>query len=207
MDEGLRRREDWFFLELVFLFIVPPTMFYVLGTKNKTYLFVFAFALIILFSIIIREKITWRELGFTNKNFKKAFLPYLIFTLIGVWGIKFFAKEFGFDPFLNWQHNDLFLLLFVPISIFQEFAYRSFLIPGLKKVFTDPTTVVLVNAGLFAILHLFYPDHALVLPLAFAGGLGFATLFYIYPNIYLASIAHIILNFVAVTSGFFVISG
>src|SRR5574338_1618072 len=102
MDEGLRRREDWFFLELVFLFIVPPTMFYLLGAHGKTYLVVFGLALIILFSIIIREKISWRELGFTTVNFKKAFLPYLIFTIVGVWGIKFFAKKFGFESLVNW---------------------------------------------------------------------------------------------------------
>lgn len=205
MDEGLRKREDWFFLELVFLFLVPPTMFYIFGAHKETYLLVFAFALIILFSIILREKMSLQELGFSNKNFKKALVPYLLFTAVGVWGIKFFAKEFDFVPLVNWQTNSLFLLLFIPISVFQEFAYRSFLIPSLKKVFKDATTVILVNAGIFAVLHVFYPDQALILPLVFAGGLGFATLYYIYPNFYLVSAAHIVLNFIAITSGFFII--
>ena len=77
--------------------------------------------------------------------------------------------------------------------------------PHLRSIFKDAITVILVNAGLFAMLHLFYPEPALVLPLAFIGGLGFATLYYVYPNFWLSSFAHIIFNFVAVSAGFFVV--
>lgn len=206
MTEGLKKREDFFFLEIVFLFLVPPALFYLVDTDSSVYLTAFLFAFLMLLSISIREKISLKELGITKKYLVSGFIPYLLFTVVGVLGIKMFAREFGFEPYQNWWNNESFLLLFIPISVAQEFAYRSFLIPGLKRVFTDATTVILVNAGLFAILHLFYPEPALVLPLAFAGGLGFATLYYIYPNFWLVSASHIILNFYAVSSGFFVIT-
>lgn len=206
MTEGVKRSEDWFFLELVFLFLMPPVAFYLVDMKNHLHLVVFLFSFILLLSIIIREKMSFSELGMTRKNLVKGFVPYVLFTIAGVLGIKMFAREFGFEPYQNWWSNSLFLALFIPISVMQEFAYRSFLMPGLKKVFTDATTVILVNAGLFTILHLFYPEPALVLPLAFAGGLGFATLYYLYPNFWLVSAAHIVLNFYAVSSGFFVIT-
>lgn len=205
-EDGLKKREDYFFLEIVFLFLVPPSAFYLLKTNSNIYLLIFFLAFVLLLSIIIREKISFNELGLTKKYLVSGFVPYLLFTVVGVLGIRMFAREFGFEPYQNWWSNNFFLALFIPISMTQEFAYRSFLIPGLKRVFNDATTVVLVNAGLFAILHLFYPEPALVLPLAFAGGLGFATLYYLYPNFWLVSASHIILNFYAVSSGFFVIT-
>lgn len=197
--------KDTFFLELVGIFMLPPVALYLSKTKTQAHLVVLFFAVILLLAIIAREKMNFADLGIGRKYLVSGFIPYLIFTIIGIFGIKFFALKFGFESYQNWWNSAQFLILFIPLSIAQEFAYRSFLMPHLKKIFSDSITIILVNAGLFAMLHLFYPEPSLVLPLAFIGGLGFATLYYVYPNFWLASFAHIVLNFVAVSSGFFVI--
>ncbi|MBP6912891.1 MAG: CPBP family intramembrane metalloprotease [Candidatus Pacebacteria bacterium] len=205
MDKTKSRVEGTFFLELVGIFMLPPVALYLSKTKTQAHLVVLIFAVILLLAIIAREKMNFADLGIGRKFLVSGFVPYLLFTIIGVLGIKFFANKFGFETYYNWWNNAQFLTLFIPLSIAQEFAYRSFLMPHLRSIFKEATTVILVNAGLFAMLHLFYPEPALVLPLAFIGGLGFATLYYMYPNFWLASFAHIIFNFVAVSSGFFVI--
>lgn len=205
MDNLQRKTEGTFFLELVMIFMLPPVALYLVKIHTHAYLLVMAFAIVLLLAVIVREKMKLVDLGISRKFLVSGFVPYLLFTIIGVLGIKYFANEFGFDGYSNWWNNTRFLALFIPLSLAQEFAYRSFLMPHLKSIFTDATTVILVNAGLFAMLHLFYPEPALVLPLAFIGGLGFATLYYMYPNFWLASFAHIIFNFFAVSAGFFVI--
>lgn len=207
MDEIKRKKEDWFFLELVGIFMLPPVALYLSRNQahTNTHLFVMLIAVFLLIAVVVREKMTLGELGINKKFLTKGFLPYLLFSIVGVLSVKIFAEELGMTGYANWWFNYKFLILFIPISIAQEFAYRSFLIPRLKTVFNDATTVVLVNAGLFTLLHLFYPEPAIILPLAFAGGLGFATLYYIYPNFWLTSFAHIIINFFAVSAGFFVI--
>lgn len=205
MNKTKSRVEGTFFLELVGIFMLPPVALYLSKTKTQAHLVVLIFAVILLLAIIAREKMNFADLGIGRKFLVSGFVPYLLFTIIGVLGIKFFANKFGFETYYNWWNNAQFLTLFIPLSIAQEFAYRSFLMPHLRSIFKEATTVILVNAGLFAMLHLFYPEPALVLPLAFIGGLGFATLYYMYPNFWLASFAHIIFNFVAVSSGFFVI--
>lgn len=205
MDKLKSRIEGTFFLELVGIFMLPPVALYLSKTKTQAHLVVLLFAVILLLAIIAREKMNFADLGITRKYLASGFVPYLLFTIVGVWGIRFFATKFGFEAYPNWWDSMKFLTLFIPLSIAQEFAYRSFLMPHLKNIFSDAITVILVNAGLFAMLHLFYPEPALVLPLAFIGGLGFATLYYVYPNFWLASFAHIVFNFIAVSSGFFII--
>lgn len=201
-----RKIEDWFFLELVGIFMLPPVALY-LAKQNlgHAHLYVLGLMFLILIIVIVRDKMSLVDLGITKKYLVNGFLPYSIFIFFSILGIKFFAERFGFSEYQNWWTSLRFLGLFIPVSIAQELAYRSFLMPRLKMVFHDAFTVVLVNAGLFAMLHLFYPEPSLVLPLAFAGGLGFATLYYIYPNVWLASFAHILLNFIAVSSGFFAV--
>jgi membrane protease YdiL (CAAX protease family) len=205
MDKVKAKTEDTFFIELVGIFMLPPVALYLSKTHTHAHLVVMLFAIVLLLAVVVRQKMTAKDLGFTKAYLVSGFIPYLLFTVIGVLGIKFFANEFGFDAYPNWWQSTRFLTLFIPLSMAQEFAYRSFLMPRLRDVFKDATTVILVNAGLFAMLHLFYPEPALVLPLAFIGGLGFATFYYVYPNFWLASFAHIVFNFVAVSAGFFVI--
>lgn len=190
-------------LEVVYIFIIPVLLIYY-GVIPMNYRIPTLIAItVFLIGIMIESKWTKAQIGLSTKITTKAIILYSVFTIVGVWSIVIFGKELGYTPLENWQTNTRFLAFFIPLSVLQEIAFRGFLIPRLHQIFTDHTTVVLVNAGLFTILHIIYPEPNLMLPLAFAGGLGFAALYEFYPNIILVSISHTILNFFAVLYGFF----
>jgi membrane protease YdiL (CAAX protease family) len=116
------------------------------------------------------------------------------------------ANTFHLTPPFLWWMNRKLLALFVFVSVFQEFAFRGFLIPVLGKIFHRNFAIVLINAVLFAGMHSIYSFPIIALPVAFVGGLVFAGLYIKYPNLILISIMHCILNFVAVGYGFFAIA-
>lgn len=153
-----------------------------------------------------KDKLSEQELGMVKPKSYKDYLLYGIFTAIGVIAIILFAEKLGYKPMVDWHTNVRFLTLFIPISVLQEFAYRSVLFPELHRIFDEDSQVILANAGIFTILHIMYPGPQVVLPLTMIGGLAFATLWKIKPNFYLISCAHIALNFTAVLYGFFAIA-
>jgi len=55
---------------------------------------------------------------------------------------------------------------------------------------------------LFALPHAMYPHPEINTPIAFVGGLWFAVLYLVYPNLLLISLSHAALNFTAVLYGF-----
>ena len=64
---------------------------------------------------------------------------------------------------------------------------------------------ILANAALFSLLHVIYGEPLLVLPVTFVGGLGFALLYREYPNLWLATASHAVLNFIGVFCNYFII--
>ena len=99
----------------------------------------------------------------------------------------------------------LFLLLFIPISVLQEIIFRGVLMNFLIKAFSNPIFIIGLNAAVFAFMHVIYLNSVFVLPFTFIAGIGFAWMYLKYKNLILISVAHTILNFVAVAMGFFVI--
>jgi membrane protease YdiL (CAAX protease family) len=75
----------------------------------------------------------------------------------------------------------------------------------LRKAFNNVPFVIFLNASLFALIHIIYINTDIVLPLTFIGGIGFAVMYYKYPNLVMISISHTILNFTAMILGFFVV--
>jgi membrane protease YdiL (CAAX protease family) len=198
-----QKTKDKALLQIVYLFILPVLLIYFNIIPAQFRVQLLAIVALVTVFIMIREKWDTVKIGLFKRYSIGTIILYSLFTVIGLWWLLHFAREFGFHPENNWWRNERFLLLFIPLSILQEVLYRMFLIPKLKELFETRMTVVLVNAALFTLLHIIYPEPALMLPLAFAGGLGFAALYLYRPNIVLISITHIILNFVAVLLGFF----
>jgi membrane protease YdiL (CAAX protease family) len=159
--------------------------------------------MLVIFYFVSKDKLTRQDLGMVMPSNYKDYIIYLIAILIGLVGILFFAYKLGYTPMPNWQNHPTFLYLFIPISVLQEFAYRSVLTKELDYIFDEPVQIILTNAGIFAILHIMYPDALAVLPLTFIGGIFLSTLWHIKPNFYLISFAHIVFNFTAVLYGFF----
>lgn len=60
-----------------------------------------------------------------------------------------------------------------------------------------------MNALLFAFLHVLYSHPLTNVPFGFLAGIGFATMYVLYPNVMLIAASHGILNFAAVLYSFF----
>ena len=109
---------------------------------------------------------------------------------------EIYTKLFYFKTFI----------FFLPSSFFQEFAFRSFLIPRLKIIFNNNYYVIFINAILFTLMHIIYFNLGIVIPLVFVAGIFLAWLYSKYPNLILISLVHSVLNITAVLLGFFIIS-
>lgn len=147
------------------------------------------------FVIVRYARLSWRDFGFRWDNARAALLPYAAFAVLGAMGIVAVAIGSGRVPRVEWWLAPHFRYgLLIPVSAAQEFFYRGMLMPLLAVVTPRRGVIILLNAALFAFLHIVFPDPATVLPLSFLGGLVFAALWLRWPNIWIASAAHIVLN-------------
>jgi membrane protease YdiL (CAAX protease family) len=185
----------------LFLIFVLPIFLLLNGSiplEHRKWLFL---PVLLLISLSIwREKSnwSWKKLGLRSDNLKKSFLPYLIGTLFGVVVLIGLALLLRRSPAHGWYLEPHFQFFFLLSSAFQEFTYRGYLVPKLEKMFTSSALQVLVNALLFTFLHSFFPNPQLVLPLTFIAGLVFTVVYKKYPNLYLITLAHSVLNFITV---------
>ena len=183
--------------QIVTLFIIPAILIYfqIIPIQYRFYV-LSGVSLIILFIVKV-ERWTLKELGMRMDNFKSCILPYFILTILAV-AVTFLLAQVLDKSSVNIFNSTHFQYGFILVSFIQEFVFRSFLMPKLKILFSLPITVVISNAFLFGLIHIIYPDSLIIFILSFLLGLGFATTYYFYPNLALATIAHSIINFVAV---------
>ncbi|MDO8463346.1 MAG: CPBP family intramembrane metalloprotease [bacterium] len=141
------------------------------------------------------KRYSMREMGVQWANVRVAVLAYGLFAVVGAAGIVGVALATGRVLRPEWWLAPHFRYgVLIPVSVAQEFFYRSMLMPMLREVLRSPRMVIVVNAALFTLLHVVFPDPAIVLPLSFLGGIVFATLWTRWPNIWLASATHVVLN-------------
>lgn len=193
-----------FIIVTLFIFSIILILLGIVPIEQRSLLLFIVSGLIV--AIIFKEKWTFKKLGIRLDNFKKSFLPYIVFTIVASLGLWFLAGFLGRntlkDPFQDPHLQYMFLI----ISFLQEFAYRGFLIPKLKEISKNPVFIISVNALLFSLIHLIFPDPIKLLPLGLASGIGFATIYYFYPNLILITLSHAILNYIAVLFCFFSIN-
>lgn len=203
MDNTKNERElVW--VQILYLFVIPTLlMYFKVLSGNFRFLLLLGVA-ILLFGIIKHAKWTYADMGI-RRDFMKDLVPYLLFTVGGIFFLIWLAQIVPHSPFLNWWKNFKFLILFIPISILQEVIFRGVLMNMLRRVFVNPIFIIVLNAAVFAMMHVIYLNSIFVLPMTFIAGIGFAWMYYQYENLPLISIAHTILNFTAVIFGFFVI--
>ena len=158
---------------------------------------------VLVISIIwtVKSKMSMKNLGFRTDNLKKSLMPYTAFTLLGVIGLFFLAVFLNKQHLDNWWTYPHLQWAFIPISVIQEFVYRSFAQTKLQRV-SKPYWAILTTALLYSGMHILWKD-PLVIIMTFIGGLGWGYLWYKYPNFYLISASHSILNFLAIYFGFF----
>lgn len=197
---------DFYILIQVFLVFILPVLLInlkIVDVKYRLYILFLMPFLVIIF--IIYDKMSFYDLGFRLDNLFVGVMPYLFLTLLGVFGIYLFAKiiDRKIDKSLIKKDPHFFLLLFIPISIIQQFMFEAFLLNKLLVVF-DPFFAIIFTALIFAYMHTIYPGVYINFPLAFIGGFLFTQTYYFFPNIILASIMHMCLNPVAVLYDFFI---
>ena len=189
--------------QVFLVFILPIALLYSNIIGKDWRILMLLFLTVVIYGIIRREGWHQESLGVHLHNFWKCAGPYALFTVIGVGLLLLLAWYLGYQTLTEFWKSPHFLFLFLPISFFQEFAYRGFLMPLLGKIFKKDNTIIIVNALLFSFLHIIYPHPEIMLPVAFVGGVAFAWIYRKYPNLLAVSIAHSILNYVAVLLGFF----
>ncbi|MES2416126.1 MAG: CPBP family intramembrane glutamic endopeptidase [Patescibacteria group bacterium] len=193
------------FGQIFLIFVLPIILLYLNILPKEARVFILILACLLIYAIIKKEKYTLQDLGISVHTFKKYLIPYLCLMTLSVIVIISYSERLEMEPQPQWWTKPHFLFLFLVVSFLQEFAYRSFLVLKLKQVFGDRLGIVLINALLFTLLHIIYPIPQVMLPLAFIGGLAFTVIYMKYPNLFLISLTHSVLNFVAVLHGFFVI--
>ncbi len=189
--------------QILFIFILPIALLTFGIVPVAWRMVVLCIAMLFMYGVIQKEKISDETMGLSNKNFKKSLIPYLLFTLVGAMIFVKLSGTLAINPNIVWWQHMHFLFLFLPVSLLQEIAYRGFLFPKLKALSQKWWVVIGANTVLFTVLHVIYPMPGLMLPIAFFSGLGLSLMYRYYPNLLLISFAHAILNFIAVLHGFF----
>lgn len=149
----------------------------------------------------LREKMSLKSLGIRKDNIKSAFLPYFLFTMAGGVTLYLLAIFLQKESFPRWWEFYHLQFAFLPISIVQEFIYRSFFQTKLEKIISPFWTISTI-AVLYAGMHILWRD-PLILFLTFFAGIAWGYLWYKFPNLLLISLSHAILNFIAVYYQFF----
>jgi len=189
-------------IQIFFIFIAPIALLVTGIVPVAWRMLVLCISLLLIMGIIRFEKISDRDLGIQKVSYRAVFW-YLLFTSIGIIGLWYVHHLGGLHSSQAWWKIQHLLFAFIPVSILQEVAYRSFLFLKLKQLFSHTATIVCANAFLFGILHSIYPSPLLMVGVSMIGGIGFALLYNRYPNLFLVCVSHIILNFVAIYLGFF----
>lgn len=189
--------------QIFFIFILPIALL-VFGIVPLSWrMIVLCVSMLFMYGVIQNEKMSDATMGLGTKGFRRALLPYLLFTIAGVFGLIYLSRFLGITPNIVWWQSSHLLFLFLPVSLLQEIAYRGFLFPKLHQLSSKGWVIVGSNALLFTVLHAIYPMAEIMLPVAFVSGIALALMYRYYPHLLLISGAHAVLNFVAILYGFF----
>lgn len=201
---NIKKERELVWLQILYLYLIPILLLYFKVIPANLRIIMLLSVTLLAYGIARYEKWNNDDFGI-KKNWTKDFLPYLIFTVAGI--IFLFAvEEFEIGkPMLNWWKNIKFLALFIPLSVVQEIIFRGVLMNMLRRAFSNQFFIIILNAILFSLMHIIYLNFMFVFSITFIAGIGFAWMYYKYPNLILISISHTILNFIGMILGFFVI--
>lgn len=207
MDTPNNHEKELVLAQLLYIYVIPTLLLYYKVIPGQFRILILFAVALLLYGIVKYAHWTYEDFEL-RKNFLKDKVPYIIFTLVGVVGllaISHFLPHTTNRVDYEWWEDVRFLLLFIPISVLQEVIFRGVLMHMLKRAFSNVPFIILINASVFALIHIIYLNTTIVLPVTFVGGIGFAWMYYKYPNLILISISHTILNFTAMILGFFIL--
>lgn len=194
---------EW--LYIVVLFLIPITLV-LTGTISASWrLWLLAGIGVIVATIQLHApySLDTTFLHIPDSSFDAALLDYVIGTATGIMGLWVLHKLFRTNTVTAWYRDPHFLFLFIPISFAQQFLYQGFLLPVAIVATNSWGWGVIITALTFGYMHSIYPNPLRHMTIGTLGGTLFALLFTIAPNLYVAVLSHMILNWVAVYNGFF----
>ena len=207
MDKENIHDKELVLAQVLYLYVIPTLLLYYKIIPGQFRLVMLFSVALFLYGIIKRAHWTYEDLEI-RKNFIKDLFPYAIFTILGV-ALLYYMSEavpaIEAREHYRWWENARFLALFIPISVLQEIIVRGILMHMLKRALKSIPFIIILNASLFALIHIIYLNTSIIMPLTFIGGLGFAWMYHKYPNLIMISISHTVLNFTAMILGFFVL--
>ena len=180
-------------IELSLLFIIVPVSFifnYALTIKVILVILSFIYILFILFKKI-KTSFKVSNSICCGKFWKVTLVRFLVIAAVTTIFVGYKNPELLFYvP----QHNPyLFITILGVYSLFsvwpQEIIYRTFFVERYQSLFHNNAVLVVVNATLFSLAHLFFKNW-LVLVLTFIGGLLFALTYLKNKSTILVSIEH-----------------
>jgi hypothetical protein len=193
--------------QILVIFVLPVLLLYFKIFPTNWRIVLLVISSLFIYGIIRHERWVPEDMGVRHDNFRKAFPFYLFFTALGVLILFLISSKVKLPEVRTIPFYIKTIIFFIPSSFFQEFAFRSFLIPRLKIVFNNNNYyIIFFNTILFVFMHIIYLNWGIILPLLSIMGVLFAWLYIKYPNLILVSVAHSILNVIAVLLGFFVIN-
>ena len=152
--------------------------------------------------LIYLDHISLHQIGLRTDNLYFGILIYLIGAVVSIFSLVILSKVMNTKHAENLFSNPHFRFMFIPISFAQQFLFQGFILFKLQLVFNFLIAII-ITALIFGYMHTIFPKPWLSMILSTLGGLMFATLYTIYPNIIISSITHSVLNFIAVYLGFF----
>jgi membrane protease YdiL (CAAX protease family) len=191
--------------EIFFIFIAPVALIATGIINIEWRMLALCISMLLMYGIIKHERIPDAALGMSWSSFRKSFIPYVLFTVVGVVSLRWVSGMLELEQVSIWWYSMHLVFLFLPVSILQEVAYRGFLFYKLRLLSSRWWFIIPFNVLLFTFLHVIYPVPIVTLPVAMVGGLCFALMYRYFPNIILISLAHAALNFAAILYGFFTV--
>ena len=190
-------------LEFIWLFLILPVSFlFDYPVVLKTVFTVVSFGFIFVY--------LWKNKAFSFRVLPHFWKPFMKTTIV-----RFFIIDLLITIFTYVYYNELFfkvllvnpklwvLILFVYCFFsvtFQELIYRTFFFKRYQVLFSNKKAIILVNALVFSLAHIFLKS-SLVLILTFVGGILFSITYFKSKSTTLVCIEHAIYGFWLFTAG------
>lgn len=187
------KQTTYFISELILLFVFIPVSFaisYAIWVKILIGFIGFGYVIFILLKVEkLRFKIS-KQLNWM-RFFKRVLIQLILITLILGWYVWLVDRDNLLSVVLNKPY--LWIIMLFVYSVFsvypQELIYRTFFFKRYQSLFKSDLILVLINALLFSLAHLFFKN-TLVLIMTFIGGILFAITFLKTKSTLLVSIEH-----------------
>lgn len=177
----------WELLAIIAVGLGHVSLEFLVSEKIAGYFSVFAVILFAIYIVwrIFQNKNILSGWGFTLRNIKNSFKPYLQFLIIGT--LALFGVAILRDSLVI-NLGFIFSLVLYPLwGIAQQFVLQNFVANNLRQYFKSETVFIFCVSLLFSVSH--YP-RILLAGFVMLAGIFITYIYERYPNIWLAGIVH-----------------